>query len=594
MRWQIIRQVWHLLTRIERRRALGLLGLMILGMFLETLGIGLVVPFIALLASEDALTNWSWAVEVNAALGHPDKGMLILIAMVALTVAFFVKNAVLALMTWKQMQFAFDVQARLSRQLFESYLHRPYVFHLQHNSAELLRNVISEVSLFTNFVLVPCSVLIAEFMVLLGIVILLVAIEPLGAIVTGAVMIAAGFSFLRTTRNSSARWANARQRHDGLRLQHAQQGFGATKDVKLLGREEQFVAEFEQHNVAAASASRKQMTLLQLPRLFLEVLAITGLTALLFVMLGADRALDAILPTVGLFAAAAFRLMPSANRVISSAQSLRYGLPVIGTLISELRRIPIGSRELGRSAETLTFATAIQICGLEYAFPGTDTKAVHGVSFEIRRGQAIGIVGSSGAGKSTLVDLLLGLLDPDAGCIKLDGRDIRCNLRAWQDQIGYVPQSIYLTDDSIRRNVALGVAPELIDDSQVYAALAAAQLDEFVKSLPDGLSSLVGERGARLSGGQQQRIGIARALYHRPSILVLDEATSSLDTRTEEGVMQAVQALHGKKTLIIVAHRLTTVAQCDRIYRLENGKVVAEGTPDVMLPQFQSHSTQAS
>lgn len=594
MRLQVFRQVWHLLAPSERRRALGILSLMILGMFLETLGIGLVVPFIAIFASEDGSTRWPWIAEVNAALGNPSKGMLIVSAMGALTAAFVVKNAVLALTIWKQMRFAFDVQARLSRQLFESYLHRPYVFHLQHNSAELIRNVISEVTLFTNFVIIPSSVLIAEFMVVLGIVILLVVIEPRGAIVTGAVLIAAAFTFLRTTRNRTARWAKARQRHDGLKLQHAQQGLAAVKDVKLLGREGQFIAEFERHNVAAASASRKQMTLLQLPRLFLEILAITGLTALLFVMLTADQALDALLPTIGLFAAAAFRLMPSANRVISSAQALRYGLPVIGALSSALSRLSPAPRELGGSGETLGVVTEIQVCDLQYAFPGTNTRAVDGVSLEIQRGQAVGIVGASGAGKSTLVDLLLGLLEPDAGSIRVNGRDVRSNLRAWQDQIGYVPQSIYLTDDSIRRNVALGVAPALIDDEKVCAALAAAKLDDFVKSLPDGLNTVVGERGVRLSGGQRQRIGIARALYHQPSILVLDEATSSLDTKTEEGVMRAVQALHGEKTLIIVAHRLTTVAQCDRIYRLEHGKVIAEGSPDVILAQVQSHSTQAS
>jgi ABC-type multidrug transport system fused ATPase/permease subunit len=568
---------------------------MILGMFLESLGIGLVVPFIALLASDDAMTRWAWMVDINAALGNPGQGTLILMAMLALTAAFLVKNVVLALMAWKQMRFAFDVQARVSRQLLVAYLHRPYVFHLQRNSAELLRNVITEVSLFTNFVIIPCSILIAELMVLAGIVILLVAIEPLGAMVTGAVLITAGFAFLRTTRSGSARWSSARQRHDGLRLQHAQQALAATKDVKLLGREAQFIAEFDEHNAAAATASRKQMTLLQLPRLFLEALAITGLTALLFVMLSTGRALDAILPTAGLFAAAAFRLMPSANRVISSLQSLVYGLPVIATLSKELERISEGqTAAVSRSSEPLSFETNIEVCDLEYGFPGAVTKAVDQVSFEIQRGQSIGIVGSSGAGKSTLVDLLLGLLAPDAGCIKVDGHDIRTNLRGWQDQIGYVPQSIYLTDDSIRRNVAFGVAPHLVDDSRVHAALAAAQLDDFVCSLPEGLDTFVGERGVRLSGGQRQRIGIARALYHEPSILVLDEATSSLDTNTEEGVMRAVQALHGEKTLIIVAHRLTTVAQCDRIYRLENGKLVAAGAADVILSQFQSHSTQAS
>lgn len=584
----LFRRVWDLLTPTERRRALVLLALMVAGMLLEMVGIGLVLPFIALLATDDALTRWEWLAAVHLAIGSPGKGVLILVAMAALTLAFLVKNAVLALMTWKQMRLAFAVQARLSEQLFDAYLRRPYVFHLQHNSAELLRNVISETSLLTNFVLIPGTVLISESAVLFGAVILLFVIEPAGALATGLVLAGAGVLFLRLVRNRSSRWASERQHYDGLRLQHAQQGLAASKDLKLLGREAQFIREFERHSGAAANASRKQMTVLQMPRLFLEVLAIVGLTALLFVMLGTGRAPEALLPTVGLFAAAAFRLMPSAIRVISAAQSLRYGLPVVDALGAELARLGHAVAEPSQRERLAPLAGSIEVVSLRYAFPGAARRAIDDVSFEIPRGRAIGIVGSSGAGKSTLVDLFLGLLEPESGSIRVDGQDIRGNLRAWQDQIGYVPQSIYLTDDSIRSNVALGVAPELIDDAQVRAALTAAQLKEFVQGLPDGIETSVGERGVRLSGGQRQRIGIARALYHQPSILVLDEATSSLDPETEEGVMRAVEALHGEKTLVIVAHRLTTVAYCDHIYRLDAGRLVAHGPPQAMLPQIHS------
>jgi ABC-type multidrug transport system fused ATPase/permease subunit len=285
-----------------------------------------------------------------------------------------------------------------------------------------------------------------------------------------------------------------------------------------------------------------------------------------------------IVPTLALFAAAAFRLMPSVTRILNAIHTLRYGTPVDDALYDELKDA-VYQPPAKATTRAPAFHTSIELSNITYSYPDGHRPALDAVSLAVRKGESVGFVGPSGCGKSTLVDLVLGLFVADAGRVMVDGQDIQQNVRAWQDQIGYVPQSVYLTDDTLRRNVAFGLANHQIDEAAVQRAIKAAQLDEFVASLPNGLETIVGERGVRLSGGEHQRIGIARALYHDPAVLVLDEATSALDAATEQGVMRAVTALQGSKTLLIVAHRISTVAQCDRLYRLEQGRVVAAGEP---------------
>jgi ABC-type multidrug transport system fused ATPase/permease subunit len=299
------------------------------------------------------------------------------------------------------------------------------------------------------------------------------------------------------------------------------------------------------------------------------------------VMVASGRPLDALTPTLGLFAAAAFRLMPSVSRILSAVQTVRSADPVINNLYAEiqlLERAP--APEL---VARLPFREALTLEHVAFQYEGAASPAVRDVSLTVPRGSCIGIIGESGAGKSTLVDIILGLFAPDSGAVRLDGVDIQTSPRGWQDQIGYVSQSIYLTDDTLRRNVAFGVPKEAIDDVAIGRALRGAQLEEFVRELPDGLDTVVGERGVRLSGGQRQRIGIARALYHDPPVLVLDEATSSVDTITERSIMESVRALQGTKTILIVAHRLSTVEQCDRLFRLDRGRLIAEGDAAAVL-----------
>jgi len=576
-------KLWYLLTSEQRWAAMVLLGIMFIGMMLETIGIGLVIPVLTLMTQGDLAIKYPALAPWLDRIGNPSQEQLVVGGVLTMVGAYTIKAIFLAFLAWMQTRFAYGFQIELSQKLFAGYLRQPYTFHLQRNSAQLIRNTINQVNSITGVAL-QGLILLTEILVLLGISGMLLAVETRGALLVVGVLVSAGWGFNRFTRKHLLRWGEAYQLHEGLRIQHLQQGLGGVKDVKLLGREEEFLAQYEFHNTGSARVSRFQATVQALPRLWLELLAVTGLAVLVLVMVGQGKPLSSLLPTLGLFAAAAFRLMPSVNRILGAAQSVRYNLPVIDTLYGEIRLL--AASPLPRQYQPLLLKKALTINHVSFNYPTAKVQALHGVSLSISQGMSVGFIGGSGAGKSTLVDTMLGLLAPDSGTVEVDGVDIQTNLRGWQDQIGYVPQFIYLTDDTLRRNVAFGLPSGQIDEAAVWRAVRAAQLEQFVNELPQGLDTLVGERGVRLSGGQRQRIGIARALYHDPSVLVLDEATSSLDAQTERGIMDAVRALRGDKTVLIVAHRLSTVEQCDRIFRLERGQVVEEGEAAKVLGQL--------
>jgi ABC-type multidrug transport system fused ATPase/permease subunit len=566
----------------ERRDAIVLLGLMFVGMVLETLGVGVVIPALAFMTQADLPTRYPtlgrW---MSAFGGGMTREKLVVGGMLVLVAVYTIKAAFLSFLAWRQMKFVYDLQAQVSQRLFAAYLHQPYSFHIQRNSAQLIRNALGEVHLLAQNGVMQAITLLAEAMVVLGIFALLLYVEPIGALVCVSTLAFAGWGFYYLTRNQMLHWGEARHRHEGMRIQHLQQGLGGVKDVQLLGREKEFIAQYRSHTQGFARVGRLQNTLQQLPRLGLELLAVVALAGLVIAMIGQHRPLEALLPTIGVFAAAAFRVMPSANRIMTALQITRHTLPVVDTLSEEMKALsPPVSVERGAP---LPFRRALTLHDVQFQYPAAETAALRGIDLKIAAGATVGFIGGSGAGKSTLVDVILGLLTPQHGSVRVDGVDVRTNLRGWQDNIGYVPQNIYLTDDTLRRNIAFGLADAEIDELAVQRALRAAQLEQFIAELPRGLETFVGERGVRLSGGQLQRIGIARALYHDPPVLVLDEATSALDTITEREVMDAVRALHGRKTVIIVAHRVTTVEHCDRLYRLEAGKIVGAGDPAHMI-----------
>ena len=569
-----IRKMWAVLTSAERRKAIALLGLIFIGMVIETLGVGVVVPAIALLTQPDFATRYPALRPFFLWLGSPTRETLVAAGMLLLASVYLVKTVYLSFLAWWQMRFVFQMQTRLSQKLFTVYLRQPYAFHLQRNSSQLIRNVTSEVTHFTTGATLSTIVLVTESLVLVALGSLLLAAEPLGAVIVVSVIGAAGGAFYKFSRRRVASWGESRIHHEGLRFQHLQQGLGGAKDVKLLGREADFLEQYRSHNLQSARIGEKLGTMQALPRLWLELLAVIGLSLLVLGMLQQGRPVESVMPALGLFAAAAFRIMPSVNRVVASLQSLRFSLPVVEIVHAELGLATPEADDADRPR--YRFRNSVEISHVSYTYPNASRPALRDISLCVQRGESVGFFGTSGAGKSTLVDVVLGLLTPDQGEIRVDGNSIQENLRAWQDQIGYVPQSIFLTDDTLRRNVAFGIPEDQIDTEAVLASLRAAQLEDFILSLPDGLNTMVGERGVRLSGGQRQRIGIARALYHAPSVLVLDEATSSLDVATERDVMDAVLALQGTKTMLIVAHRFSAVEHCDRLYRLEHGRLIDE------------------
>ena len=547
--------------------------LVLLGTALETFSVGLVVPALAFMtrgAGEPSprmarLLEW---------LGNPPPNQLILLVLLALLGVYVIKSAFLLFVAYWQSRFVSATQASTSRRLFAVYLAQPWTFHLQRHSAELMRSI-NESSEFAHI----CGIFlmtVSETLVLSGMVGLLLWFEPIGAIVVAGMLGAAAWLFNTIARPRSRVWAQTQRHHAKMVIKHVQQGLGGAKDVKVRGCEKEFLSQFRHHADEQARFAALQSLVNQMPRLWFELLAVAALVLLTAVMVWQQTPSERLVPMLGLFATVAFRMLPSVNHTTAAVHRLRTAEPMLVNLAKELN-LPTKA-VAGRPALPMGFRDCISLENVRFRYPRTAADVLEAVNLRIPHGASVGFVGGSGAGKSTLIDIILGLLPPSGGRVTVDGQDIHGDLRGWQDMIGYVSQSIYLCDESIRRNVAFGVAEQEIDDAAVRRALKAAQLDEFVSSLPAGFDTSVGERGLRLSGGQRQRIGIARALYHDPEVLVLDEATSALDTETEKEVMAAVNSLHGTKTLIIVAHRLTTVADCDMLYRLDKGRVVQSGT----------------
>ena len=560
-----------------------ILLLMLVGSVLETFSLGLVVPAVGLLIKPNYVQNFP---AIDNFLGHPSEVQFAVIAMTSLVVIYLLKSVFLVWSAWVQGGFSLAITARIGRELFENYLRQPYPFHLQRNSSTLIRNSQSSASLMGG-VFDPMLSIMTDSLVTLGLFSLLIKLEPIGSLTTLAVFGLSAWLFRRFTNAKIKRWGEAQNNYRGAIIQHLQQGLGGVKDVKILGREDYFISEYSEQLVGNAAVARRFSVSQLLPRTGLEILTIAGLAVLVSTMVVSGEDLNSVLPVLGLFGAAAFRLVPAVSRMVSMVQTIAVNRPVVKELFHDLA---LRTSNTPKRQDHDGFAQEVEVNDLSFKYETAPTNALSNVSLRVKRGEAVGLVGPSGSGKSTLVDVLLGLLDPASGAVLVDGINVQDRIRWWQDQIGYVPQSIFLTDDTLRRNVAFGLPKSEIDDAAVDAAIRAAQLEEFVKALPLGLETVVGERGVRLSGGQRQRIGIARALYSNPDVLVLDEATSSLDTETEHGVMQAVQALRGNKTVIIVAHRLSTVEYCDRLYRLESSRIVDEGTFDEVMTRSREIS----
>jgi ATP-binding cassette, subfamily B, bacterial PglK len=566
-----MRRIAALLNPSQRRDLLLLFGFMLLGVLLEMISVGLVVPALALLSDPNAVAKFPFLSPFLDLFGAASHDRIVIGGLAVLVGVYVLKNFYLGFLAWRETRFIYGVNVGLSRRLFGMYLSKPYTFHLQRNSAELVNRISVEAERFTSSGLTASLTLITEVVVLAGLAVVMLIVEPVGFIAIAGLISVMAWAFLRVLRVRTHHWALARQYHDEKTMQHLQQGLGAAKDVLLLGRESDFLGQYGWHKSQRAHAGQREAVVQQFPRLFLEVIGVVALASLVAVMLAQGRSGAELIPTLGLFAAVAFRTLPAVIRIITSLQSIRFAAPAVDLVHSELISYsPQSQRSLEKSER---FHQTVALQNVSYSYPGAPRPALRGASLIIRHGESIGIMGPSGAGKSTLIDVLLGLLPPQDGVVLVDSIDIQRDLRSWQDEIGYVPQSIYLTDDTIRRNIAFGLSHDAIDEDAVWRAIREAQLEQFVRSLPEGLDTIVGERGVRISGGERQRIGIARALYHDPSVLILDEATSSLDAGIERDVVETVSHLKNQKTIVIVSHRKSTVEHCDRLYLVEGGRV---------------------
>ena len=579
---KLVIKLAHLLTKRHKQSIPILFVLMVVGMLFEAMSIGLIIPVFTILSKSELEIANSYIGPFVKYLGNPPVEKLIVIVMVIMVLAYMVKNIYLGFLTWAQVRFANSIQVHLSQKLFTVYLYQSYIFHLQRNSAQLARNVLGEVSQIQAAV-TQLMTLFTELGIILGISVLLVATEPVGSISIFIFLGSVSWLSNRLTKYKIVQWGAERLHFDGQANQHLMQGLSGVKDVKIFGREEAFLKIFYKYQTNRAKLNRRYSVIAAIPKLWLELLAMVGLAGLVIIMLTQGKPVGDILPTLSLFAVASFKLMPSMNKIINAIQGLNFTKASIEMVSSELTYSFEHRDE--KHEKRIPLSDSIAIDNITFHYPGAVKPALENVSLKVKINQSVGIVGTSGSGKSTLVDILLGILTPSDGRILVDNENIFVSVtktREWQNQIGYVPQTIYLTDDTLRNNIAFGIEVENIDDDAIERALKAAQLDEFVDSLPEGLKTMVGERGVRLSGGQRQRIGIARALYHNPPVLVLDEATSALDQMTEKGVMNSVKLLK-EKTVIIVAHRYSTIEHCDWIIKLSHGKLMSQGPPIEIL-----------
>lgn len=575
---QQIKRIFAMLDAPTRRGLVLVCVLMGVSTGLEMAGIGLLIPLFQVLLVPDSVEKLPVIGGLLASVMGHNAAAATGTLCITLMLFYAVKSLALGQIGWHQSLFVLERQATFAEYMLRTYLGRPYESLLGRNSAELVRNVtLLSMRLFVKGVL-PVLQLATEVLAVLGVVAMLVLIDPLVTLGVGLVMAVAVGVFYAMLRRRLRVWGQITVAQEGEALMWLNQALGAPKVTKLARLEAFFCHRFGAPTMGKARTTALSLTAPTWPRLFLEAVAVIALLSVILVMVSMEgRPAAQVLPTLGILGVAAMRLLPSASKIIAAISLLRENSSTIDILHAEGFTRPEPASHGQPSAPPPVFRRELRLEGIGYAYPGSDQPVLSDISLSIPAGSSLALVGRSGAGKTTLADIILGVISPGQGHILVDGLDITADPSGWQNLIGYIPQDIYLLDDTLARNVALGVEEAEIDDAHLAEVLRTARLDHFVASLPEGVRTVVGERGARLSGGQRQRIGIARALYRRPSVLVMDEATSALDSETERDITDAIAALAGQKTVIIIAHRLSTIHHCDRVVLMEAGRIMDSG-----------------
>ena len=582
---KIIKKLMVLLDGRQKRIMVLLVFLMLIGAVLETLGVSLVIPVMNVVMDEHAVENNKYLQVICDILRieYNDTRKLMIFTMLALIGVFVVKNIFLFIQQKAQLRFVYTNQFATSRRMMINFMERPYEYYLNADTSVIQRSITSDVNNMYGLILALLQ-LFSEAIVFVCLVLVSLATD-VWMTVTVTLLLVVVLAIIKGILKPIMKKAGEENQdyYSGL-YKWIDQSVMGIKEIKVANKENYFINEYAKCGAGYVSAVQRYNLYNATPRLLIETVAIAGMILYMMFQILQGTAVSEIVPQVAALAVAAMRLIPCANRINNHLTSISYFEPffmgVSDNLQEEITDESINYDENAYKqkvkVDKLEIRDRIELKDIVFRYPNTEVLIFDHANMEIPIGKSVGIVGTSGAGKTTVVDILLGLLRLQSGEILADGVEVREHYQSWLKNIGYIPQSIFMIDSTIRKNVAFGYADEDIDDEKVWRALKEAQLDEFVRGLPDGLDTSIGERGIRISGGQRQRIGIARALFEDPEVLVLDEATSALDNETEAAIMDSINRLHGKKTLIIIAHRLQTIEKCDMVYRVEKGKVARE------------------
>lgn len=577
----MLKKISAMLDKKQKMKVFFLLIMILIGGLLETAGVSLVLPLISAILDEKNFAANEYVIYFSNLFHIPDTRTFILLLLFGLMAMFIIKNAYLLLLTYTQSRFVNKNRCKSTRNLLSEYLHRPYEYYLYADTATILRTIYGDMDNVFNL-LMQWMNLMAELVVsiCLGIFLLLIDVKMM-MIIVGLLLIVTVF-ISKVIKKRLNVIGEASRNAQGSLYKWILQSVTGIKDVKVLNKEQYFTGQYWNYAEKYADYQIVNNVLTNVPRLLIETVAIVGILAYVAISMVAGVNMSSLLPLISAFALAAMRLLPSVNRVNTYMANIAYYEPALNYIyenvdllkIREQERIDTRKQNDGEENKgELTLKKEIILDHITFRYPNSDKYIFKDAHMEIPVGKSVGVVGASGAGKTTIVDVLLGLLQLESGVISSDGTDIFNQYASWLSHVGYIPQSIYMLDDSIRNNIAFGLREEEIDDNRVWQVLEEAQMKEFVEELPDKLDSQIGERGVRISGGQRQRLGIARALYHNPELLIFDEATSALDTETETAIMDAIEKLHGQKTMVIIAHRLRTIENCDMIYEVKDEKI---------------------
>lgn len=581
----MIQKFRYIFSRADKFKLVGLVVLMIIGSVLELLAVAVFNPFIEVMMQTSSIADDSF---LQFFFQHTNidsvEGYLIALSFI-IAVIYVVKNVYLTFEQNAILSFSYRTRMNLATRLLTTYMNEPYTFHLSKNIAEMQRCLQTDTSQFMSLIN-SCLQLAVEFVTCLALGVYLFHTSHSITVLIGLLLGLCVFIFFIISKKVSSKLGRQNEFYNAKLFQWINQSLGGIKEVKILQREKYFIDSYRTNYKKVIWGARVNELLAAVPKYIVETVAIVGLVlAIIVKLLFGHGALETFVPQMAVFAVAAFRLLPSVGKINAYVNNVMYTKASLDMIYQDLCEIeknkPIEVEWEGKT-ENWKFMKGVFAEHITYHYPDSDTEVLHDITLKIPKGKTVALIGPSGAGKTTLADIILGLLPPVSGVVRMDDKNVYENLRSWRQKLGYIPQSIYLSDDTIRNNVAFGIYEEQIDEDAIWKALEKAQLKEFVQELEKGLDTYVGDRGVRLSGGQRQRIGIARALYHDPEILVLDEATSALDSSTEQAVMESIESLQGLKTMVIIAHRLTTIKNADLIYEVVEGKVIQRKKEDIL------------